>query len=45
VARDFNAPRTVELISTALRQAIVRSDQKHVLRPSARRLRGGKATM
>jgi glycosyltransferase involved in cell wall biosynthesis len=45
VARDFNALRTVELISTALRQAIVRSDQKHVLRPSAQRLRGGKATM
>ena len=45
VTRDFNALHTVAQISTALRQAIARSGQKHVLRPSARRLRGGKAAM
>ena len=45
MTRDFNALRTVAQISTALRQAIARSGQKHVLRPSARRLRGGKAAM
>lgn len=44
VTRDFNAQHTVAQISTALRQAcMARSGQKHVLRPSARRLRGGKA--